>query len=357
MFNSAYNHILSKIITLKTTTMRLLVTLTLVLFLTANLLGQDDKIKEIVTQGTELHDQGKYDEAIAKYKAALEIDKNSTLANYELSYTYMVTEQYENAVKYSKIVIEQNTNNQHEAYVVLGSSLDMLGKPDKAIKAYEEGLIKFPSSNLLNYNLALTTYNQKDYEKAEKAAINAISAKPIHGSSHIILAAIMKAKGQRVKSLLPLYYFLMLEPNSKRSEINYNSLVDQLGQGVKKESEKNINVNVPISSSTDSDFGAAEMMISLLAASRYTEENKGKSDMDLFIETNKGFFSILGELKKENTGFWWDLYVTKFYDLVKSDNYEAYSYYISQSTNSEKVNKWIAENTDKMQQFKAWMKK
>jgi hypothetical protein len=201
----------------------------------------------------------------------------------------------------------------------------------------------------------LTSYNQKDYEKAEKAAINAIIAKPNHGSSHIILAAIMHARGERVLSLLPTYYFLMLEPNSKRSKINYNSLINQLGQGVARKNEKDINVNVPASS--DSLFGAAEMMVSLLGASRFEDENKGKTDMDFFVETNKGLFTILGELKKDNKGFWWDFYVSKFYDLVQSNNLEAYSYYISQSANSETVNKYITDNTDKMKQLKDWMDK
>lgn len=337
--------------------MKLLTNLILGLFLTVNLFGQDDKVKELVSQGTELHDQGKYDEAITKYKMALSIDNNSTLANYELSYTYMVTEKYSDAIKYSKKVIEQNSENQHGAYIVLGSSLDMSGKADKAIKAYEEGLIKFPSSNLLNYNLALTSYNQKDYEKAEKAAINAIIAKPKHGSSHVILSAIMQAKGERVMSLLPAYYFLMLEPNSKRSLINYNNLLKQLGQGIERKSGNDINVNIPFSSSHDSLFGAAEMMVSLLAASRFTDENKGKSDMEFFVETNSGLFSVLGELKKENSGFWWDFYVSKFYDLVQSKNLEAFSYYISQSTNSESVNQYIASNPDKIKQLKDWMEK
>jgi len=337
--------------------MKLLTNLILGLFLTVNLFGQDDKVNELVAQGTELHDQGKFDEAISKYKMALRIDKNSTLANYELSYTYMATEKYSDAIKYSKKVIEQNSDNQEGAYIVLGSSFDMSGKADKAIEAYEEGLLKFPSSNLLNYNLALTSYNQKDYEKAQKAAINAILAKPKHGSSHVILAAIMQAKGERVLSLLPTYYFLMLEPNSKRSKKNYNSLLNQLGQGVERKNEKEININVPLSNSPDSLFGAAEMMVSFLAASRFTEDNKNKSDMDFFVETNKGLFSILGELKKENKGFWWDFYVTKFYNLVQSNNLEAFSYYISQSANSEKVNKYIAENTDKMKQLKSWIDK
>ncbi len=343
-------------INLKPTNMRFLCALILAFFFGTRLFGQEDKIKELVAQGTELHDQGKYDDAILKYQAALALDENSTLANYELSYTYMVTKQYEKGIKYSNKVLEQKSDNQHGAYIVLGSCLDMSGEHKKAISAYEEGLTKFPNSNLLNYNLALTLYNQKDYAKAENACVKAIIVKSSHGSSHILLAAIMQSLGNRVKSLLPLYYFLMLEPNSERSLANYNNLRSQLGLGVEKKDEQ-INVTVPFSTTTDSIFGAADMSVSLLAASRFTEENKNKSEMEFFVETNKGLFSILGELKKGNAGFWWDTYVAKFYDLVQSNNYEAFTYYISQSANSEAVKNWIAENNDKMQNLIGWMGK
>lgn len=335
--------------------MKRLTNLILGLFLTVNLFGQDDQVKELIVQGIELHDQGNYNDAIAKYRMALQIDNNSAIANYELSYTYMVTEKYGEAIKYSRKVIEQNSANLEQAYVVLGTSFDMSGKANKAIDAYEDGLLKFPDSNLLNYNLALTSYNQKDYEKSEKAAIRAILAKPQHGSSHIVLAATMEAKGERVMSLLSTYYFLMLEPNSKRSIINYKSLLKLLGQGVEKKDENNINVNISFSNSPDSLFGPAEMMVSLSAASRFMEENKDKSDMDFFVETNEQLFSLLGELKKDNKGFWWDFYVSKFYDLLQSNNLEAYSYYISQSSGSENVNKYITGNTDKIKQLKDWI--
>jgi Flp pilus assembly protein TadD len=335
--------------------MKYLTTLTLGILLSFNLFGQEDKVKELVSQGVFLHDQGRYDDAIAKYIAALEIDKSSTTAMYELAYTYMTIEKYNEAIKYCKKVIEQNSNNQQEAYIVLGTSYDMSGYPDKAINAYEEGLSKFPGSNLLNYNLALTAYNQKDYEKAEKAAINAILIRPEHGSSHLLLSAIMESKGERLKSLLPLYYFLMLEPNSKRSKSNYLRLNDLLAQGVNQENNEKVNVNISLSSTKDSDFGAAEMMLSLLAASKYIEENKGKSDMEFFVETTQKIFSFLGEKKKENKGFWWDLYVTKFYNLVLSNNYEAFCYYISQSLNSSEINKWIEDNQDKMEKYENWL--
>ncbi len=284
----------------------------------------------------------------------MKIDKKSTTANYEIAYTYFVVEQYDKAIEYSKKVIKQKTGNQQRAYVILGNSLDMAGNPDKAIKTYEEGLKKFPDDNMLNYNLALTCYQQRQYDKAEISAINAILAWPLHASSHVVLAAVMKEKGQRIKSLLPTYYFLMLEPNSSRSSVNYYNLKSLLEHGVEKKDEKNINVNILLSPSSE-EFGAAEMMISLLAASKYIEENKDKIEIELFADANQSIFGILGELKKDNKGFWWDFYVTPFYEMTKLNLCEPFSYYISQSTDSASVKKWIEENPDKMQKLINWI--
>ncbi len=336
--------------------MKHLLTLIFWLLLAVNLFGQADKVAELVRRGVELNDQGNYDEAIAKFKEALSIDKNSTAANYELSYTCMTSGKYEDAIKYSKKVIKINVDNQHQAYIVLGSSLDLTGKPKKAIKTYLEGLEKYPNSNLLNYNLAYTYFQQKEYNKAEAAAISAINAKPTHPSSHLILSATMMAKGERLKAVLPLYYFLMLEPNSQRSKPNYISLRKMLVQGIEQKDENNISVNVSVKGADD-EFSGAEMMVSLLAASRYSKENRDKSDMELFVESTRSAFSILSELKKDKRGFWWDLYVTKFNDLVETKNYEAFCYYISKSLNADDVKKWIADNPTKMDDLKAWMKK
>ena len=115
-------------------------------------------------------------------------------------------------------------------------------------------------------------------------------------------------------------------------------------------------VSVIVPTSIDSLFGTAEMMLSLMAASRFTED-KDKSEMEFFIETNRVLFAMLEELKKENKGFWWDFYVSEFIDLIQSDNLEAFSYYISQSTNSDSVNQYIARNPDKIQRLKDWLVK
>jgi tetratricopeptide (TPR) repeat protein len=265
--------------------------------------------------------------------------------------------QYNEAIKYCKSLIEQNAFNLEETYCLLGNLYCKAGKTENAVKTLKTGLARYPNSCSLNYNLASVLYNLKDYENAEKAAIKAIEIKRQDVGSHMILSSIMQAKGQRARSVLPLYYALMLEPKTVQAESNYKKLICQLKQGVEKESDKKINVYINPSSSTDKDFGAADMLIGLLVATKYMSENQYKSYMDMFVEINKGFFSILGDLKNDNKGFWWDIYVTKFYDLVQSDNYEAYSYYIAQSQNSEDVNKWIDEHPAEIQNLISWISK
>jgi len=152
--------------------------------------------------------------------------------------------------------------------------------------------------------------------------------------------------------MLPLYFFLLIEPNSSRSAIEYKKLRNYMDLGVKKTSENNINISLPMNN--DSDFGAAEMMVSLTKASNSIEENINKSDLQLFAENNESIFKILGELKKENTGFWWDFYVPFFYELANQNLTKPYSYYISLSKGDE-VTSWIEENNEEFEKFKNWL--
>jgi len=334
--------------------MKNLIALIIVLIVSVNLFAQEDYLIEHVQRGVSLHDEGKYDEAIKEYNAALAIDSTSSIANYELSYTCMSVGKYADAIKYSRRVIEKNEDHQEAAYISMGSSYDLMGDPENAIKVYEEGVLKFPESNLLNYNLAYTLLGQKQYDKAEEAVIKAIIAKPDHGSSHIVLSSIMEGKGERVKSILPLYYFLLIEPTSKRAQSNYSFLVKELYRGVERKGKKNISINLPSSSSNNTPFSAAETFLSMHAATTLLEKNSNNSEMDNFVEMTKGLFKVLGERKKVNTGFWWDFYVTLFSDMERDDHCDAFCYYISQSANTDEVANWLTANTKKLEKLQKW---
>lgn len=331
--------------------MRFLITLQFLFGITLLAYGQDSKIETIVQEGIEFHDNGDYAKAIETYKKALVLAPKSGLVNYEIALSYLSSGQYKDAIVHSKLAIDAKDGHELAAYTCYGNALDMSGESKKAIKVYEKALKEF-DNYLLYYNHAITCLNAGLLDKAYKSSISAISLNPGHGSSHLVLSKVMAEEGVRVKAVLPLYFFLLIEPNSSRSAQEYQNLRDYLSYGVSKTSEKEINVLIPQNS--DPDFGAAEMMISLSSASNNSKENKDKTDLELFADNNETIFSILGELKKDNTGFWWEMYVPLFYDIQTEGFTEVYSYYISQ-TLGESSTAWLDQNETELSDFISWI--
>jgi tetratricopeptide (TPR) repeat protein len=229
----------------------------------------------------------------------------------------------------------------------------MQEKASKAIKVYEKAMKEF-DNYLLYYNHALCCFNSGELDKARASVMKSIDNNISHASSHLILSKIMEKEGVRIKAMLPLYFFLLLEPSSNRAKIEYKTLRGYIDRGVTQTSEKNINISIPMNS--DPDFGAAEMMVSLSKASNSLEENKGKTELQLFYENNEGVFKVLGELKKDQEGFLWSFYVPFFYDLANENLTETFSYYISQSL-GEEVIKWFDEHPLDFERFNKWMRR
>ncbi len=176
--------------------------------------GQNSEIESLVQEGIALHDQGEYEKAVEMYKMALSIDPNSSLVNYEISFSYFSAKDYKNAEKYSKKVIEINNGNLLGAYITYGSALDMQGKINKSIKVYEKAMKDF-DNYLLYYNHAISCFNSGKINKAYESALKAINNNSSYASSHLILSKIMEKQGVRIKAMLPIYFFLLIEPNSQ----------------------------------------------------------------------------------------------------------------------------------------------
>ena len=317
------------------------------------------KIDSLVQVGIQYHDKGEYAKAIKVYNEALKIDPKSTLINYELSLSYMYSGDNEKAIKHSDFVIKQKKDHLLPSYVTKGSSLSNLGKTKEAIKVFKEGITKFGDDYLLHFNLGITYSKMQDNKNAGLAFINAIMNNPNHKSSHYGLAITKYQQDERVQSLLSLYYFLLLEPSSKRAETAYRLIKEQLGGNVKKDENNPMNINVFLDPKRmESEFSAAEVMIAMLEASNSLEENKDKSKEELFVDNTKSFFMVLGELKendKKKSNIWWDFYVPFFYDLAKSEFIDVFCYCISISS-SEKAREWLKKNDEKLENFGKWIK-
>ncbi|MGB5006502.1 MAG: tetratricopeptide repeat protein, partial [Ferruginibacter sp.] len=290
--------------------------------------------------------------AVGLYKKALKLNPGSAFANYELASSYFAMKDYRNAIVYSNRVIAANTDYADQAYILKGSALDLSGKSPDAIKTYKEGLRKYPKNHLLYYNLALTSFNLKEFKDTDESLQKALKLNQSHASSHLLLGYSMVNQGKRVKAVLALYNFLLLEPKSNRTTAALKLLEDQLKNGAKKENEKSVTITMPVKKEED-EFYTAELMLGLLESSKINEINKNKTAAEIFAENTNSFFTILGELKKDKKGFWWNFYVDYFYTLAANKHTEAFCYYITQSKDNKNA-EWLKENMAGIQAFSTW---
>ena len=325
---------------------------TLFVIITSPLFSQTS-LESLVNEGIQLHDQGNYDQAIKKYKKALKLDSKSSLVNYELALSYFSLGDYKKAIKYSDKVINQNKDHLIPAYMTKGSSLDLLGKTDKSIELFKEAIIKTGGHYLLSYNLALNYFNSNDLINAEKSVIDAININSDHNSSHLMLAMIHNQLGNPIQTVLSSHYFLLLEPSTNRSAQAYQMLQDNFGKNVEKEDAKTINLNY--SPSDDNPFSSAELMLSIIEASRYLEDNVDKTDDQLFVEFTKSLFSFLGADTSENDNLgWWKFYTSFFNSLEHSGHIETYCKYITQDQIKSSKD-WLKNHPDKLEDFEKWV--
>lgn len=320
---------------------------------TYSMYGQKSGVDSIIYEGIKLHDKGKYAKALKIYKDVLEKHPNSAFANYEYAYTCNASGDLKNAIKYSKKVIDNDKEHVMGAYIIYGNSLDMSGKPHEAIKAYEKALKKYDHYMLL-YNYALTCKKVGKPNMAYSSVIKAIKKNPWHVGSNILLSNIMLERGSKIKSILPLYFALYSKPNSKISKDVYKTLKQYIYKGITKKSEKNIYVNIS-TGEKDTSFLAAEVLVGTLVASEIASKNDN-TELQKFAEINNTIFSTLGELKKDQTGFWWDTYVDFLYNISKNNHTEVFSYYISLSQGDEVI-EWFDKNKDKLDKYKKWSNK
>ena len=86
------------------------------------------------------------------------------------------------------------------------------------------------------------------------------------------------------------------------------------------------------------------------------DENKDKTEEELFEENTATFFGIMGELKeKKNKSIWWTFYTPFFYKLSESIHMETYCKYITQVGKPDAA-QWLRDNEEKVNAFDKWLK-
>ncbi|WP_299456820.1 tetratricopeptide repeat protein [uncultured Microscilla sp.] len=310
--------------------------------------AQTDKINDLLKQGRVEHSKGNFNEAIAIFQQALKIDSQHTIATYELANSYYSNKEYEKALKFSQKVIEKNKRYLLAAYLLTGSCLTDMGRLPEANEVFEKAAQKYTHHYLIQYNLGINHYTLKNYGKALKYAQKSAFIKPMHASSHLLLAALNEIKGSRIKAAMSYYFFLLLEPGSPRS---VKALVEL--KGLLKIIMNNEGGSIPSSD----PFLMTKHRLAQVDLSR----KRNESNMDEFVNKTKFFFKTLGSVNRKTPypSVWGDMYAPLFYRLGRSRHITPYCYFIHQKVITKEVRKWNKEkkNQKSTVSFQYWMGK
>jgi tetratricopeptide (TPR) repeat protein len=331
--------------------------------------AQSDAVKNIVREGIALHDAHNYEEAIAKYQEALKLDSASSLVHYEMALTYYHMKEYEKVIFHAKTAIDQNNDIALSAIIVMGSALDDSGRTNESVDLYKEALNRYPNEYLLLFNYAISSLRLNRVDEAERALVQGISANLGHASSHLRLGYIQKEKGERIKSLLCLYFFMMLENNTERAAEAYSQLVNLFYKGVKRDAENPNNITINLSANDKGGFDSGELMLSVIAAASL-DKHKDKNEFERFAADTQSFFQILGELKEkeskkkkskkkgkeQQSPDLWNYYTDFFYELSKAGFTEVLCYHAGVASKNEIPVKWMEANQEKMELFQVWLR-
>lgn len=313
--------------------------------------GQDtDKLKELVKQGVTLNDEGKYDDALAKYREALKIDPNFYNAVYETAYTLQAQGKPLDAIPYLENAIKLKPESG-DAYNMIGNIYDDNKQPDKALEYYKSGIAAAPDYQRLYFNIAITYYGQKNYADAEANALTAIRLDPKHASSYRAFAMATNQQGKLGTSLLGWCNFLLIEPQTKRSPEALAYVKAIINHGLKKTSDKSMNITV---NANNMNPGTLIMPLAVINA---TSSKTGLSATDSLTLQLTELFKVSHTMADDKEYPIVARYFSDFFlSLGASGNMAAFTRYISLSGYKDENLAWFKEHDKELNEFDAWLK-
>jgi len=316
--------------------------------------------KELIKEGVSLHEKGDYEGAIRKYEEVLAENPANVGAMYELSYTLEAKKDYQKSLETARKGAQYKSQLLDQFYLVIGNDLDDMGQRPQAIAAYREGLSIAPGNFLLHYNLALAYDRERKWDEARRVLKTAVMLNPTHASSQLLLALEFSRSNFRIPSLLAAARFLVLEPNSSRSDEALNILRQALKAGVSAGDQPG-RINITLDSSAnkeEGDFGAAELVLSMSRAAGSVERNRSKTEAEVQVDQWKVFLDVLTrtQAKGKHSQFVFNYYLPYFSELSKRRLVEPFVYYMLQRTNVAGVADWLSANRSQVDDFLAWSK-
>lgn len=190
---------------------------------------QDEAVDSAYKAGGDLFKAGKYDEAIAKFKAVLSVNPKDPATHFSLGATYQAKGDFDNAIAEYKAAAEIDPKNEDYSKAIVGA-VDAKCKPmvaaavklhdakdyAGAITGYMQVLQLQPKNAAIWYNLASAYYSMQNYNAAEQAYQKAYETDAKGQVDDLYLMGLIEENYSRGQGAIGLYLkYLNQAPSGK----------------------------------------------------------------------------------------------------------------------------------------------
>jgi tetratricopeptide (TPR) repeat protein len=163
--------------------------------------------QQLLAAGQTAHDQGRFDEAVAKYNRVVALSANqprtAALAQLKIGNAYMAQRKFGNAQFAFERAVALNPTDA-EAYNNLGEALGELKQFPRAIEALNKALVLDPKLLKAKYNQAVSYDRMGNFRYSEFVFRSLIKSNPGYSLSYDGLAVTLSKAG-RAKEAIPFH--------------------------------------------------------------------------------------------------------------------------------------------------------
>lgn len=307
---------------------------------------------KLIEEGIALHQEKRYDDAIAVYQLVLKENPDSVLALYEISLSFYAKKDFQKALDYLDKGIKYNSDMLSSFYRLIGSIADDMGNPKAALKVYEDALKITPNDPIIRYDLGVTQYRLGNLKEAKESLKKSVELQFNYPSPHALLSSLFYKNGYRIPAVMSAMRLTSMEINSPRSEIANKIILEVLKVKVTKgeDGKKTINIFMNPNAPTDEgDFTTTDLMLSLSGAAGDVDdkkESKKLTDEEKFVDAVENFVTIVLEDKKNKSTFVGKNYFPFLTEMKKRGYVEPFAYLVLQQTGNAVAEKWLIDHSD-----------
>ena len=321
-----------------------------------------DAIERLINEGVQFHEQGQFDDAIAKYKQAEKKDPKNALVKYEMAFTYHAKRDLDKALSYARAATKLKTENIDEnLYSLLGSIYDEKGMPDSALAIYREGFKKSPNSANIPYNATITYMRKNNADSAYAWIKRSINNTRTHEGSYYYAGFLASQIGK-----WPAFYAYTMYSTfiSKKAEIIRDNLSRLYGKTkylvIKKDNA--VEMNTPNIKQTDSDSTvnkefllAIQTMLtmdSLGTRKLYDKDSTSEQQTEFLIHILEKTIKLVAFTDEIN-----DPIQRFFQGLIRERLVEAFIYTICEPIDRPTFAQWLIKNRTEQARLFQWFNK